>query len=297
MRIRREAGPTLTAVELDVDDELDFVLANGETRRIVMKNTAAWVTHTTVDEPRVEKPGAVTDYQFGATLEIDGVRVTMMREVSTPRSFYRPREVMGLRIWVDAVDDIFNFLTEDHGECRPRKQARLALQDVTLRIAPVLLHPWCPLPEGGLRIEDCYMGEDCWLGAYFGASAHGGLDISHPAGTPLWTPIPIDDHGFSGHISRGDRNNTWRGVHKWDDGTEWIIKSAHVIRLRVPEGGPLAAGTHYADAAGVLTGGHEHSHFVFAVREEGRDEILLDPWILFHQMYEDRRLTTAPEGF
>jgi len=42
------------------------------------------------------------------------------------------------------------------------------------------------------------------------------------------------------------------------------------------------------------TGSHEHSHFVFGVVEPGAEEsILLDPWILFRQMYEDREATTA----
>ena len=66
----------------------------------------------------------------------------------------------------------------------------------------------------------------------------------------------------------------------------------------MPEQEPIAAGTRYAESAGVLTGSHEHSHFVFKVREPGAtddDEILLDPWILFWQMYRDRALTMAPK--
>jgi len=44
----------------------------------------------------------------------------------------------------------------------------------------------------------------------------------------------------------------------------------------------------------IHTGSHEHSHFVFGVVEPGAEEaILLDPWILFRQMYEDREATTA----
>lgn len=118
-----------------------------------------------------------------------------------------------------------------------RKAARFAVEDASARICPVLLHPWCPLPEGGLRIEDCYEGSDCWMGPYFGADAHGGLDINHPAGT------------------------------------------------------------HLADGAGVWNGSHEHSHFAFKVIEPGEDDadaIPLDPWILFRQMYQDRRITQAP---
>ncbi len=297
MIIEKTARETLTAVEMDCGDELRFTLADGRTRSIVLRHTEAVVFHTTCEAPRVEQRGAVTNYRFRCTLEIDGTPVSLGREVATQRSFYRPRELMGLRIWFDACDDIFAFLSEDHGACRPRKRARFAIQDATKRIAPVLLHPWCPLPPGGLRIEDCYMGEDVWLGAYYGAAAHGGLDINHPAGTPIWAPIGFDEHGFFARLEWGDTNNRWRGVRRWPDGSVWRLQVHHVIRLRIPEGEAIPAGAHVADGAGVLIGAHEHSHFKFAVREpdaaEGGEEILLDPWILFQQMYRDRELTTA----
>ena len=35
-------------------------------------------------------------------------------------------------------------------------------------------------------------------------------------------------------------------------------------------------------------GAVDHSHFVFKVHDEG-ETVLLDPWILFRQMYLDRR--------
>jgi hypothetical protein len=294
MILHRTARPTLTAVEMDEGDELRFTLANGQTRSFVLKKTSASVFHTTVKEKKVAEPRALTNFRFHCQLSIDGVDVSIVREVTSRRSFYEPRDVMGLRIWFDACDDIFDFLLENHGACRPRKKARFALQDATQRICPVLLHPWCPLPPGGLRVEDCYNGEDVWLGAYFGAEAHGGLDINHPAGTPIWAPIRFDDHWLFATVRNGDNNNRWRGIHRWPDGSLWTLQTHHVIRLVVPEHQPLEAGTHYADGAGVHVGSHEHSHFVFAVREPGAaegDDILLDPWILFWQMYRDRDLT------
>jgi hypothetical protein len=294
--IEKTARPTITAVELDVGDELHFTLANGEMRRIVLERTGANVIHTTLKEPKVEQAGAVTNYHFHAALRIDGVSVITRREIATQNSFYEPRELMGLHIYLDAVDDIFNFLTEDHGPCRPRKKARLAVQDASLGICPVLLHPWCPLPEGGLRIEDCYNGEDVWLGAYFGAAAHGGLDINHPAGTPIYTPFAIDDHELYNRLENGDNNNRWKGRHKWPDGSTWEIRVCHVIRLYHEEHASIEAGALLADGAGVLIGSHEHSHFVFLVEEPGAgedDAIFLDPWILFRQMYLDRARTTS----
>ncbi len=169
---------------------------------------------------------------------------------------------------------------------------RLAVQDASLRICPVLLHPWCPLPKGGLRIEDCYRGEDCWMGPYGGGDAHGGLDINHPAGTPLWTPIAFDEQYFFDTLAGGANNNRWRGLHRWDDGATWILQSHHIVELLVPEHTPLPAGLKYALSAGTLTGVQEHSHFVFKIEDE-RGEFMLDPWILFWQMYRDRAATSA----
>jgi hypothetical protein len=82
-------------------------------------------------------------------------------------------------------------------------------------------------------------------------------------------------------------------VHRWPDGAEWVLQSHHIISLLVPEHEPIPAGTHYAEAAGVWVGCHEHSHFVFRVRDYG-DDIYLDPWILFWQMYQDRAHTSSP---
>jgi hypothetical protein len=296
MVLERRARDTFTAVEMDLGDELHFTLANGQTRRIVLERTSAHVTHTTLKEPKVEQSGAVTNYRFNATLNIDGHQITLNRTVATQQSFYEPWLLFGLHIWLDAVDNIFDFLTETHGDCRPRKKARLAIQDASKRICPVLLHPWCPLPPDTLRIQDCYNGEDCWLGAYFGASAHGGLDINHPSGTPIWAPFAIDDHFLFNSLKNGDNNNRWRGKHRWPDGSVWTIQTHHIVRLLANEHEKIEAGQLYAEGAGVYVGSHEHSHFVFKVREPGAaeaDNILLDPWILFWQMYQDRKKTSV----
>jgi hypothetical protein len=196
------------------------------------------------------------------------------------------------------VDAIFEFMRETHGPCRPtalcssnrraplRNHARLALQDATARICPEPLHRWCPLPPGGLKIEQCYRGEDCWLGAFDGASAHAGLDINHPRGTPLYAPITLDDHFLFNSVAAGHNNNRWRGIRRWPDGSQWILESAHMIRLTVPEHQPLERGHQYAEGAGVWVDKIDHSHFSFAVINHG-ELIRLDPWILFWQMYQD----------
>ncbi|MGC9450478.1 MAG: hypothetical protein ACP5I4_03440 [Oceanipulchritudo sp.] len=285
--MKLQATETLCPFELDKGESLEFVLSDQSSRRIDLIDTGAQVLFTTLPEPQVEFANARTYYRFHCVLRINGEEHRLEREVPTWRSFYEPWEIDGLRIWFDAVKDIFCFLTETHGACAPQKQARFAVQDASRRICPDPVHPWCPLRPEGLWINDCYNGEDCWLGPYYGCAAHGGLDINHRRGTPIWAPIGIDDHYFFNSLQMGHNNNRWRGHRKWADGSEWILQCHHMTRLTVPEHTPLKAGQAYAEGAGVLSGAHDHSHFVFKVLRDGA-ESLLDPWILFWQMYRDR---------
>jgi hypothetical protein len=296
MILERNARETLTAVEMVHGETLHFRLARGETVEIELVGTGAEILETTLTEPGVEEPGARTTYRFWGDFRVGGEVVRLEREVGTQKSFYEPWEIGSVRVWLDAVDAIFEFMRETHAPCRlqetcshglpPRRHARLAVQDASMRICPEPVRPWCPLPPGGLRIEDCYRGEDCWLGAYDGASAHGGLDINHPKGTPLFAPIDLDDHFLYNSTEMGHNNNRWRGIRRWADGSTWVLTSCHMTRLTVPEGGPLSAGQQYAEGAGVWVGAVEHSHFAFAVFDRG-ELIRLDPWILFGQMYRD----------
>ena len=297
--IRKRAKDTLTAVEMDEGDVLEFTRLDGSVARLELLATEAEVIRTTLKELGTRETAARTDFQFRARVRVDGDEHTLEREVSTQRSFYEPWEIAGLRIWFDVADRIFDFLHETHAPCRTNRvprgkrtgehfHARFALQDAAATsICPEPLHPWCPLPEGGLKIEQCYRGEDCWLGAYDGASAHGGLDINHPAGTPLWAPLDIDDHFYFDSVEMGHNNNRWRGIRHWPNGAVWILQAHHMTRLTVPEHEPIAKGQQFAEGAGVLSGAAEHSHFNFAIHDEG-ETVLLDPWILFWQMYRDR---------
>lgn len=291
--LRRQAKDTLTAVEMNRGDVLEYALTGGETVSIALLDTQAELTRTTLRKLKVEEEGGRTDYRFRCHVSVNGVEHLLEREVSTQGSFYEPWVLGGVRLWPDATQDIFELLTETHGECRPRRHARFALQQANLRICPQRLHPWCPLPEGGLRIEDCYRGEDCWLGAYNGASAHGGLDINHPPGTPLWAPIDIDDQFYFNSLRMGHNNNRWRAIRRWDNGAEWILQAHHMTELTVPEHQPLRQGQQFARGAGVLSGAVDHSHFVFRVHDEGQT-VSLDPWILFWQMYLDQASPATP---
>lgn len=289
---RRIAKETLTPVEMNHGDALDFRLVSGENVRMELVSTSARVVRTTLKQLKIEENAAKTLYRFHCVVRVNGAEHRLEREIPSQRSFNDPWVISGLWIWFDAVDATFDFLVEEHGECRPKKHARFGVQDASLRICPGLLHPWCPLPEGGLKIEQCYRGEDRWMGPYNGASAHGGLDINHPRGTPLWAPIDIHDHFYFNSLAMGHNNNRWRGIHRWPDGSEWILQAHHMTELTVPEHHPLKKGDQFAWGAGVLSGAVDHSHFVFKIRE-GDDTIALDPWILFRQMYLDRD-TTKP---
>lgn len=292
MLIEKTARATVTAVEMDIGDVLRFRLTDGQVRSITLIDIAASVHRTTLKKIREAERGAETVIGFRMIFLIDGKRCEFARIIGSEKSFYEPPEVFGLRIWPDACTDIFKFLNEDHGPCKPRKRIRIAIQDARSGIAQVLLHPWCPLPKKGIRISDCYDGHDCWMGPYWGASAHGGLDINHPAGTPLWTPFAIDEQYLYERIEQGANNNSWKGSKQWEDGSKWILRSAHIIQLTCEEGISLPAGFLYARSAGVNVGSHEHTHFSFAIIEPGEsEEIQLDPWILFRQMFIDHAST------
>ncbi|MHC4917327.1 MAG: PKD domain-containing protein, partial [Planctomycetota bacterium] len=62
----------------------------------------------------------------------------------------------------------------------------------------------------------------------------------------------------------------------------------HLIELTAPPHSKLEAGQEYATTAGTWVGEHEHSHFIFKVTSQG-GEYLLDPWILFREIFEAGR--------
>ena len=286
--VTRAARDTITPVRLNYGDELHFRLRNGRVRRIKL-------AHTTASAVRRDGKGLVREYKFSADLVIDGRRYTLGRSVPTQESFHEPLEVGGMRVWLDAVSDIFvddgGFMREkDLGvgtTCRPKRKARIVVNDVHDRICPEKLAWWYPEKADYIDVSRCYRGEDTWMGPYAGKRAHGGLDINMKSGTPLFAPIDLDDHYLFDSLENGNNNNRWRGIRRWDNGAIWWLQAHHLNKMVVPEHEPLKRGQKYAETAGVHIGAHEHTHFVFRIFEQG-ESYWIDPWLLFWQMLRDK---------
>ena len=292
IRIARIAKSTLTPIEMNIGDTLEFTLRNGQTRTLVLEETSAGVIITNLDTLITERKHGATLYYFTCKVVVDGHPMTMERYVGSQESFYEPYVINGMRVWFDGVAAIFNngIVNEKHGECKPNKDARFAIADMTDRICPDKLYSLYDNKENYIDISLCYNGDDCWMGAYNGLEAHGGLDIDQPKGNPNYTPFTIDDQYFYNSLSNGDNNNRWKGIHKWDNGDVWTIQDAHILNLIIPEHEPIKAGIHFADAAGVHLGNNEHAHYILRVKStENEIETLLDPWIIFWQIFEDNK--------
>ena len=286
--IERRTQRTLTAVEMNQGDTLQFMLRNGERRTLVVEWTEARVVMTNLPQLKQGFRWGGTIYEMACRVRIDGHPMTMRRYVPVQQSFYQPYVINGMRIWFDGVRDIEQFLNDNHGGGLPRKDARFALQDMTLTICPQPLRPWYPNSDNYIDVVESYNANDVWMGPYKGADLHGGLDINMPIGTPLWAPIDFDTQFYFNSLKMGHDNNRWRGVRTWDNGQRWVLQAHHIVRLLVPRNTPLKQNKHYAETAGVATGSHAHSHFVFKIGPY-EDETLLDAWIIFWQIFENNK--------
>jgi len=314
--ISSRAKDTLTAVEMNHGEMLQFQLESGRVFHLVLEDTEAAI---------IEKidPGGIV-YTFSARVRVDGQSMTLRRYVCCQECFYEPYVINGVRIWLDTVKEVFDLIPiryprKGNLQCLPRKSARLALQDMTMRICPDETHPWIDDGRERLNVGDCYNGDDSYLGPYLGQACHVGLDVNHKKGSILSAPIAFDTHAYFNSLEAGDNNNRWRGIRRWPNGDVWALQSHHLIRLLVPPNKPLEMGTRYASTAGVHVGSHEHTHFEFkigriqqnrpdgstgapgsiavpidfddeSVQTQVNPEVLhLDPWIVFCQIFEDCR--------
>jgi hypothetical protein len=288
--IRLEAKDTLSVAELDHGDTIRFRLSNGDVRTFELVATAARVLFTNIKQPKKAQPDGGTVYEMTCTLRVDGEPLELRRYVCTQEAFYEPYVINGVRLWFDAVADVEAFVTFEHGDCRPHRQARFALQDATRRICPDELLPWYHNTARYISIGDTNNGDDCWMGPFCGVDAHGGLDINQPAGAFNFTPLAFDDHFLFESLAKGNDNNRWRGIRRWPNGDTWMLQTHHLLAMLVPEHTAVAAGTPFCTAAGVKYGAHQHSHYNFKIQPAGADTIVdLDPWILFWQIFEDQK--------
>jgi len=309
------AKETLAAVEMDHGDGLRFTLRSGRTVSLVLEDTDAAIVERVV-------PGGIV-YRFSCRVRIDGQPIELRRFVCSQECFYEPYVVSGLRIWPDTVKKVFDLIPiryprKGNLQCLPRKDARLAVQDASLRICPQRIHPWLE-EEGFIDVGRCYNGDDCYLGPYLGQACHVGMDVNHPKGSPLLAPIDFDTQAYFNSLAMGHNNNRWRGIRRWENGDVWALQTHHLVELLVPPNTPLAAGTKYATTAGVHVGSHQHTHFEFKIgrknpnnplpasgdpasiacpidfddqsqpAQENPEVLHLDPWIVFWQIFEDRK--------
>lgn len=318
--VRLQAKDTVSALEMDHGDTLEFRLRSGRVFTLVLEDTSAAIVERVV-------PGGIV-YRFSMRVRVDGRPMTLERYVCSRECFYEPYVIDGVRIWPDTVKDVFDLVPiryprKGNLRCLPRKSARLALQDATLRICPPRMHPWIDDERNFLELGNCYNGDDCYLGPYLGQACHVGLDVNHAKGSLLFAPIDFDTHAYFNSLAAGDNNNRWRAVRRWVGGDVWALQSHHLIELLVAEAAPLEAGTKYATTAGVHVGSHQHTHFEFKIGRprntpsadrpagdgpkakslaavidfddqstlaQADPEVLhLDPWIVFWQIFEDRK--------
>jgi len=290
--IVREAKSTITPVEMNTGDILEFKLRNGEVRTIKLETTNASVLMTNHNKLLSPQKGGGTLYHFTCKLSIDGHSMPMERYVGSQESFYEPYVVNGMRIWFDGVAAIFDqeIVSETHGKCKPGKSARFGISDMKDRICPERVYSFYDNPSNFIKIADTFNGDNCWMGAYNGYEAHGGLDVNLEPGVPNYSPIAFDNQYLFNSLAQGDNNNRWRAFRKWENSDEWIVQNHHLINLFIPENIPVKAGSKIIEASGVNSRQVQHAHYVFRLNSPlEKEEILLDPWILFWQAFEDNK--------
>ncbi len=159
-----------------------------------------------------------------------------------------------------------------------------------MQICPQELSNWYPEPANKILIKNAYRGDDSWLGTYYGADLHGGLDVNMPSNTPLIAPIDFDQHYFFNSLETGHNNNRWRGIRNWENGDIWQMQTHHVNDLLIPAYKKIKQGQTYALGAGTWCWYSPHTHFILNVYQpEFGNWTVIDPWIVFWQIFENNR--------
>ena len=280
---------TLSVVEVNSGDKVNYTLQNGRVVTIELLKTKVDIILTSLDTLKKSKRHNGTIYSMTAHVKIDGQEMKMVRYVPVQESFYEPYTVNGLVIWFDALASLSDYFNENHGPCLPGKEARFAIHDATMPICPEEIGNWVDVPAERINVRDSYSGEDTWLGTYFGADLHGGLDFSMPSNTTLYAPISLDEQFYFNSLSAGHNNNRWRGIRNWENGDIWHIQTHHLVQSLVPEYQPLKKGQPYAYTGAIRSGYTSHTHFVLKVKQNDFDWYFMDPWVIFYQIFENNK--------
>lgn len=279
-----KAQDTITPVEVNCGDSILYTLSSGFTNRLEVVDCVCRVVETNKQDLTSDFPPGGTLLKLVCKVKINGFAAVLVKYIGSQESFYQPYVINGMQLWLDNAKCLFEVIPENHGACGVHRDVRLVLHDNALPICPQQLTDWCELyGKTVLDIGECYNGDDCYLGAYNGSSAHGGLDINQPKGTPIYAPLDFDDQCFFQSLASGDPNNRWKMIRHWDENRAWVFQVHHIGGITVQEHTPVAQGTKVADGALVYLGEHPHSHFVFRAYENG-EEFVLDPWIVFRQI-------------
>ncbi|MBV6643446.1 MAG: PKD domain-containing protein [Cyclobacteriaceae bacterium] len=280
---------TLSVVEIDKGDKVNYTLQDGRIVKIELLDTRVDIILTSLDTLKKSARHNGTIYSMTAHLRIDGQEMRMVRYVPVQESFYEPYIVNGLVIWFDALKSLSEYFNENHGPCLPERDARFALHDATMSICPEEVGNWMNVPDEQLLVRKSYSGEDTWLGTYFGADLHGGLDYSMTSNTTLFAPFSLDEHFYFHSLTAGHNNNRWRGIKNWGNGDIWHIQTHHLVQLIAPEHQPLRKGQPYAYSGAIRSGYTSHTHFVLKVKQPGMDWHFMDPWVIFWQIFENNK--------
>jgi len=283
---------TVTVVELNKGDIINFTLKSGRIVTLKLVESSCNVLFTNLNLPSKSSNDGFSVFKMDCIFNIDEQEMRMVRYAPAQESFYEPYVVNGLRIWFDAVKSLSEYFNENHGECLPGKDVRIVLQDATSAICPEKIGNWCLIPNDYLDVKNCYRGDDTWLGPWNGTDLHGGLDIDMPSNAPLWAPLSLDNNYYFNTVTAGQNNNRWRSFKYWDNGDTWIMQTHHVNQLIVPELQSIPKGTKYAYSAGTCAWASTHTHFFFRIVESDKTEYNADPWILFWQIFENKKIQT-----
>src|SRR5690606_30183679 len=99
--VKLAARETLTVVEMNHGDTLQFRLQNGQERAFVLEKTEAKI---------IERPRGGIIYSFDCHLRADGQPLVLRRYVCSQETFYEPWVINGVRLWISSSRSVFDLV-------------------------------------------------------------------------------------------------------------------------------------------------------------------------------------------